>query len=89
MSPPVCYAIDQECIASELQRLRDEVTVGNKIALDFSAVRRMDARALQEMELLARAVHDKSVKVVIQGLKVEVYKVLKLARLTSQFQFED
>jgi len=62
---------------------------GNEIILDFSGVRRIDSSALQTMEKLAAAAQEKSVKVVLGGVNVDVYKVLKLMKLTGRFAFQD
>ena len=60
-------------------------SAGGDVFLDFSAVRRVDPNALQAMEELAGVADEKSVKVVLRGVNVDVYKVLKLARLSSRF----
>ena len=53
--------------------------------LDFSAVRRMNPAALRAIEDFAGAADEKSVKVTLRGVNVDIYKVLKLARLSSRF----
>jgi anti-anti-sigma regulatory factor len=58
-----------------------------EVWLDFSAVRRIDPRGLNAMEDFASATHEKSIKVVLRGVNVDVYKVLKLAKLTARFSF--
>jgi anti-anti-sigma regulatory factor len=57
------------------------------VLLDFSAVRRVSAPALTAMQELADAAQEKSAKVVLRGVNVEVYKVLKLMNLTPRFGF--
>ena len=57
------------------------------VTLDVSDVRRIDPSGLRAFEDLAAAADEKSVKIVLQGLNVDVYKVLKLARLTTRFSF--
>jgi anti-anti-sigma regulatory factor len=39
------------------------------------------------MEEFARIVDEKGVKVVLRGVNVDVYKVLKLVKLTQRFSF--
>jgi hypothetical protein len=39
------------------------------------------------MEALAGAADDKGIKVVLRGVNVDIYKVLKLAKLSSRFAF--
>jgi anti-anti-sigma regulatory factor len=60
---------------------------GGEIELDFSSVRRIDARALAALEKLAGAVDGKSVQVKLCGVNVDVYKALKLAKLAPRFSF--
>jgi len=55
--------------------------------LDFSCVRRIDSSALQAIEELARVGDEKNVKIVLRGVNVDVYKVLKLVKLTRRFSF--
>jgi anti-anti-sigma regulatory factor len=57
------------------------------VILDFSVVRRVDYSGLRAMEDLANAADEKSVKISLEGVNVDVYKVLKLARLTARFSF--
>ena len=58
-----------------------------EIALDFSSVHRVDSSALRAMEELARIADEKNVKLALRGVNVDVYKVLKLVKLTRQFSF--
>ncbi len=57
------------------------------LCLDFSSVRRIDPSALREMEELASIADDKAVKVMLRGVNVDIYKVLKLMRLAPRFSF--
>ena len=57
------------------------------VILDFSGVRRVDHSGLRAIEGLANAADEKSVEISLQGVNVDVYKVLKLARLTPRFSF--
>lgn len=55
--------------------------------LDFSCVPRIDASAVGALEELASLAEERSVKVVLRGVNGEVYKVLKLLRLSERFLF--
>jgi len=55
--------------------------------LDFSSVRRIDSAGVRALEELARVADEKSVKIVLRGVNVDVYKVLKLIKLTRRFSF--
>ena len=50
-------------------------------------MRRIDPNALTEMEELASLADEKGVKVVLRGVNVDIYEVLKLMKLTSRFSF--
>jgi anti-anti-sigma regulatory factor len=59
----------------------------SELVLDFSEVHRLDAKAVVTLEELAAKAKDRSVRVVLRGMNVGTYKVLKLARLDGQFGF--
>jgi anti-anti-sigma regulatory factor len=80
--------IDGERIVHALQEACEKLdTAEGELALDFSSVRRIDTTALSAMETLARMADEKKVKVVLRGVKIDVYKVLKLVKLESRFSF--
>src|ERR1039458_4797910 len=49
-------------------------------------VRRIDSSELRALENLAKVAEEKSVKVALSGVNVDVYKVLKLVKLRWHFQ---
>jgi len=71
-------------IREALQRLDSS---RGELVLDFSAVRRIDPAALRAMQQLAARARDNSVKIVLLGVDVGVYKVLKLLAITADFSF--
>ena len=84
----VWLKIDEETVVQALQHAGGRLgSVEDEVVLDFSSVRRIDPRALRTMEKLAGVADDKAVKVVLRGVNVDVYKVLKLARLAPRFSF--
>jgi len=85
---PVGLDFDGDCVTHALQEAREKLdSTGNGVCLDFSSVRRIDPSALREMEELARIADDKAVKVVLRGVNVDIYKVLKLMKLAPRFSF--
>ena len=60
-------------------------SAGGDVFLDFSAVRRLDPSGLRALEDFAAAADGKTVKITLRGVNVDIYKVLKLARLSSRF----
>jgi len=84
----VWLKIDEERVVQALQEAGDKLdSVEGEVALDFTCVRRIDANALRALEEFASIADKKNVKVVLRGVNVGVYKVLKLVKLGSRFSF--
>jgi ABC-type transporter Mla MlaB component len=84
----VWLKIDEERVVQALQEAGETLdNVEGEAALDFSAVRRIDPRALSAMEEFASIADERGIKVVLRGVNVGVYKVLKLVKLASRFSF--
>lgn len=82
--------IDDQRVVSALQEAGEKLdSTQGETALDFSSVRRIDSSALRALEEFARLADEKTVKVVLRGVNVDVYKVLKLMKLTRRFSFVD
>jgi len=58
-----------------------------QLVLDVSAVHRIDPAALKALEELAGMAEGKRVKLALRGVNIDVYRVLKLARLAPRFSF--
>jgi anti-anti-sigma regulatory factor len=84
----VSLNIDETRVVQALQEAEDKLdgTEGEAV-LDFSSVRRIDPSAALAIEALAGVADQKGVKVVLRGVNIDVYKVLKLMKLTSRFSF--
>jgi len=81
-------AIHDQTLAAAVELAVEKLTSGQRETLiDFSFVHRIDASALRALEGLARLADEKSVTVTLKGVSVDVYKVLKLVRLTRRFSF--
>jgi anti-anti-sigma regulatory factor len=84
----VWLKIDEERVVEALREAGGKLdSVEGEVALDFSAVRRIDSSAVGALETFAGLADDKGVKVVLRGVNVGVYKVLKLVKLASRFSF--
>ncbi len=80
--------VDEERVVFDLQEAgRNLDCTQGETGLDFSSVRRIDSGALQALEELARIADEKAVKIVLRGVNVDVYKVLKLVKLAHRFSF--
>lgn len=67
--------------AAKLEKAQGETV------LDFSSIRRIDAKSVRALDALAHAAEEKAIKVTIRGASVDVYKVLKLVKLARRFSF--
>lgn len=82
----VWLKIDGVRAADALQEARERLDgAQGEVVLDFSSVCRIDTHALRAMEQLAASADEKTVKVVLRGVNIDTYKVLKLAKLASRF----
>jgi anti-anti-sigma regulatory factor len=85
---PVALEFDRDSVTHALQEARAKLaSVEGDLCLDFSAVRRIDPNALTELEELAGLADPKGVKVVLRGVNIDIYRVLKLMKLTTRFSF--
>lgn len=64
-----------------------ETDIIGEIFIDFAAVRRLDADAVRALEALAAVAQEKQMKLVLRGVNVEVYRVLKLVKLAKRYSF--
>lgn len=80
--------IEVENVGQALRQVRGKLNdTDGELVLDFSSIERIDASVIAALEELAVAAKEKSVKVVLRGVNVGIYKVLKLSRLTGHFVF--
>lgn len=80
--------VDEKQMVQALQEMGNKLDAsGAELVVDFSAVRRIDCQAVRAIEGLAREAENKAVKIVLRGVNVDVYKVLKLVKLASRFSF--
>ena len=80
--------IDEQRLVSSLQEALDELdNAQGEAVLDFSSVCRIDSAGLRTLEEFVRIADEKTVKVALHAVNVDVYKVLKLVKLTRRFSF--
>jgi len=86
----VWLKLDEKQVVRALQDAGTKLgNVEDEVVLDFSSVRRVDQSALRVMEEFVGIADDKAVKVVLCGVSVGVYKVLKLVKLAPRFVFSN
>jgi anti-anti-sigma regulatory factor len=82
--------VDETNIVTALEKASNELTgPEGEVLLDCTTLGRFDGNALRALENLARVAREKEVTVAMRGVNAELYKVLKLARLTASFVFTD
>jgi anti-anti-sigma regulatory factor len=83
-----CVKIDRERMVDDLQEIGDCLDrADSEVVLDFSSVRRIDPSALRALESLAGIAGENGVTLELRDVSVDVYKVLKLAKLAPRFRF--
>jgi len=86
---PVWVKVDGERVVHALRDVCERLdSVQGEVVLDFSSVHRIDPAALRAMEEMADAVDGKGwAKVVLRGVNIDIYKVLKLMKLAPRFAY--
>ena len=80
--------VDAEHVADYLRSVGEKLGVSmSEAILDLSSVQRMDATSLRALGELADLAEVKGVTIVLRGVNVESYKVLKLVKLAPRFVF--
>jgi len=81
--------VDPERVLQALQQQAVDKVNGaqGEVVLDFSSVLRIDTNAVRALERLAGLAEGKSVRIVLRAINVDIYKVLKLLKLTGRFAF--
>lgn len=84
----VWVKVDPERVVQVLTNDAVEKLAGAEdVVLDFSSVLRIDASAVDALEDLALLAGDRCANVALLGVNLNVYKVLKLVKLTPRFSF--
>jgi anti-anti-sigma regulatory factor len=80
--------VDPERIIDALKHEAfDQIENGQCVVLDFSSVSRVDAGSLKALEGLAHLARERSAQIALQGVSLDIYKVLKLVKLTPHLSF--
>jgi len=83
----VWLKIEGQLVAPTLQEALEKLDgAAGEVVLDFSSVHRLDASALRAMENFVSTVNG-TAKLALQGVNIDVYKVLKLMKLSQRFSF--
>jgi anti-anti-sigma regulatory factor len=85
----LCLKIDANNVMADLLQAEECLEQRQELALDFSGVSRIDSAGVEALQSFAHTAEDRKTKVALRGVNVNVYKTLKLARLTRRFLFEN
>lgn len=84
------FVINEEHLTQQLNEIREKLaTEGPEVLLDFFLAQSLEPASIRALEDLAGTADVERVKVVLRGVNVEMYKVLKLAGLSDRFSFID
>jgi anti-anti-sigma factor len=83
----LALSIDEQDFVGSLEKARKSLEPESQLMLDLSSIRRIDSRGLRALQELVHQAEESKGKVVLRGVNVDVYKALKLARLTRIFSF--
>ena len=88
MTTSTCVLMDTVAPLKTLQEITAKLAgADGELGLDFSAIDHIDAETLRALDELALAAERAKVAIAFRGVNVKVYKVFKLAGLTSLFSF--
>ena len=80
--------VDPGCVDQAIRKdAVNELTNAKELVLDFSSVLRIDTSAVRAMADLVRLASERSVKIVFHAVNLDIYKTLKLTKLTPQVSF--
>ena len=83
------HNINGEGVAAVLQEALEKLNGdGGDVVVDFSSVRRIDPTALRALESFVASINGRASEVVLRGVNIDVYKVLKLTKLAPRFFFQ-
>lgn len=84
----VWLKIEEDRLGENLEEACDKLdTADGEVLLDFSSVRRIYPVGVKLLERFVTTAQQRSIKVAMRGVSIEVYKVLKLVDLTSRLRF--
>jgi anti-anti-sigma regulatory factor len=86
----VSLNIDRERVDLQLHEAINQLDrPSGDLTLDFSSIRSIDSSTLRALEKFADIADEKSVKPVLRGVNVHLYKTLKLVKLAGRFSFDN
>lgn len=84
------HIIDAGNLAASLGEFANHLTTNESggATLDLQDVARIDPQAVRLLTQIADTADQKNVELTVKGANIDVYRVLKLTKLSYRFQFE-
>ncbi len=80
--------VEAESVSDALRQALEKLDSCNgELVLDFSSVGRLAPAAIRELAQLVDTATGCGVKLALRGVNIDIYKVLKLARLAPRISF--
>ena len=80
--------VDDRWVVQGLEQAREKLDLAEgELVLDFSSVTRLDPSAVNALRQFADLADTRNVKLILRAVNVDIYKVLKLVKLTPRFSF--
>jgi anti-anti-sigma regulatory factor len=81
----VLLNVDPECLVLQMEAVETLRRAEGELVLDFSAVVRIDSRAVLAMERLADLASQTSRKIELRAVNTTIYRTLKLLKVAPRF----
>lgn len=81
----VLVKLEEGTLAATLEEASGRLEDGEReVVVDFSSIDRLSAVEMHAIDEFTRTAEEKGLKVIVRGLGVDLYRALKLARLSSR-----
>lgn len=84
----VILNLDPESVVATLAEAAQQIDgVEGELVLDLSSLSRISSNVVDALQHLAVIADRKAVKIILRGATIDIYKTLKLLKLTDRFTF--
>lgn len=84
----VILNLDPESVVATLAEAAQQIDgVEGELVLDLSSLSRISSNVVGALQHLAVIADRKAVKIILRGATIDIYKTLKLLKLTDRFTF--
>ena len=84
----VLFRVEPLAVTTALQSASEKLDAAEgELVLDFCSVKRLTPGDLKALQELADAASSRGIRIALRSVNVDVYKVLKLVKLTPHLSF--